>query len=216
MAKSTKSSSSDTRWAVRTLWSIFWVVVGVLGITTLNGYASSGFTHIPNAFMQIFGSVISPMPRAPKGYVQVTPALLTADFQTGKDAFLGRNVAVYGKILPWDKLTDNRINGQSIPINGLTSRPGTFLLALFADPEDHPEMLSRPITVTVRVPSNWRADHPGIQGQWVQVTGAVVAYSPGGVSQATPEIQSKDINVIQEPYDIYDHNIPIQKPGSDD
>ena len=224
--ESTKQAAAgeSSRWARRTLFGIIWVVIGVLGITTLNGYASSGFTHVPNVFNQLFGSIISPLPKAPPGYQSVTPALLQQDFKSGQSKYLGQNVAVYGKVIPWEDAPLTNINmskDEILHIKGLRGRSGTMNLALYVDPEEHPEMAARPMVITIRVGDEFLKDssHEGLQGQWVQVLGQVVAYAPGG-GEAAPEIQvsdpDKDIRSINEPADIYDHNIPMPKPGEDE
>lgn len=218
------SASGDTRWAKRTLFGIIWVVIGVLGITTLNGYASSGFTHVPNVFNQLFGSILSPLPKAPPGYQLVTPALLQQDLKNKQSKYLGQNVMLYGKVIPWEDspLTNIRLSkDENLNIKGLRGRPGTFNLALYVDPEEHPEMGARPLVTTIRVGDAFLKDssHEGLQGQWVEVLGQVVTYAPGG-GEPVPEIQvtdpDKQIRSINEPADIYDHNIPMANPGEED
>jgi len=105
-SKSAKSPARST-WASRTLLTLTCCVVSVLGITTLNGWAASGFTHVPNAFLEIFGSAIAPLPKAPPGYVAITPSTLQQDFEHGKDSYLGQKVSIYGKLLPWKSGSDD-------------------------------------------------------------------------------------------------------------
>ena len=210
-SKSAKSPARST-WASRTLLTLTCCVVSVLGITTLNGWAASGFTHVPNAFLEIFGSAIAPLPKAPPGYVAITPSTLQQDFEHGKDSYLGQKVSIYGKLLPWKSGSDDIKEDPSVPpVNPIPTRPGTFILALYVDPSEHPDLSAHPVIVTVREDEEWKEEHAGIQSQWVQVTGTVVAYNPGE-GQPSPEIQADDVRVIPEPFDIYDHNIPIQNP----
>jgi len=203
-------------WARRTLAGIGWCLIAVLGITTLNGTAASGFTHVPNAFKQIFG-FLSQKPKPPKGYMAATPAQLSQDIQSQRDQFLGQKVAVYGRVLPWtdEELTKTSSKEGELGLKGLKPRPGTFMIALYADPTEHPDMYARPITINVRASEEWKSAHTAVQDQWVQVWGREVVYAPSA-GQGQPEIQMDDFEVIQEPFDIYDHNLPVPKPGAED
>ncbi len=224
MESEAKSSSplAGPRWATRTLATLVCFIVSVLGITTLNGYAASGFTLtarqiVTFPFREIFGSVLSPVPKPPAGYIAATPYQLQTDFQTRKNSYLGQNVAVYGKMLAWQDKGGNegiKEDPEAPKVPPIHSRPGTITLALYVDPTEHPEMSARPVTITVRISEDWKKEHAGIQGQWVQAIGTVVPYAPGG-GEATPEIAAKDIISITEPADIYDHNLPAPNPLSE-
>lgn len=224
MDSKVKSSSAfgGPRWAARTLVTLVCFVIGVLGITTLNGYAASGFSLtakqvVTFPFREIFGSMLSPAPKAPAGYIAATPYQLLTDFQTKKNSFLGQSVATYGELLPWQDKNGNegiKEDPDAPKVPPIRTRPGTVTIALFPDPTEHPEMGARPVTITVRIPEEWKKEHAGIQGQWVQVLGTVVPYAPGG-GEATPEIDAKDIVSITEPADIYDHNLPAPNPMAD-
>ena len=169
-------SSGGSRGATRVLNNLLWIIIGLLGLTGLNGWAASGFTHFPNPIMEIFGPVFFPAPIPPQGYQPVTPAQMQQDASTDRHQLIGEKVAVYGELLPWQDSKNGDITKtpMDMKILGIQTRPGTITLSRYADPTEHPEMSVKPITVVVQIPESWKKEHAGIQGQWVQAWGVVV------------------------------------------